>query len=112
MKHRIVYRWKICCAFIILLFHVSCGDFNESSAPAESDTIAPPEWAVDASIYEVNIRQYTNEGTFDAFTEHIPRLKEMGIEILWLMPIHPIGEKNRKGTLGSYYSITDYKDVN
>jgi len=71
-----------------------------------------PEWSVKANIYEVNIRQYTPEGTFHAFTEHLPRLKEMGVKILWLMPIHPIGEENRKGTLGSYYSITDFKEVN
>lgn len=71
-----------------------------------------PQWAVNANIYEVNIRQYTTEGTFNAFAEDIPRLKEMGVRILWLMPIHPIGEKNRKGTLGSYYSIVDYTAVN
>ncbi len=63
-------------------------------------------------IYEVNIRQYTPEGTFDAFRAHIPRLQSMGVDILWLMPIHPIGEKNRKGELGSYYSISDYYAVN
>lgn len=63
-------------------------------------------------IYEVNIRQHTEEGTFDAFREHLPRLHEMGVGVLWLMPIHPIGELNRKGTLGSYYAAKDYKDVN
>lgn len=71
-----------------------------------------PEWAKDAIIYEVNIRQHTPEGTFNAFVKDIPRLKEMGIDILWLMPIHQIGELNRKGSLGSYYSIYDYKSVN
>lgn len=71
-----------------------------------------PEWSADASIYEVNVRQYSPEGTFNAFTEHIPRLKEMGVEILWLMPIHPIGEENRKGPLGSYYAVADYQAVN
>lgn len=65
-----------------------------------------------SNIYAVNMRQYTPEGTFDAFARHLPRLKDMGVEILWLMPIHPIGKLNRKGTLGSYYSITDYTDVN
>ncbi len=70
------------------------------------------EWLKDAVLYEVNIRQYTPEGTFTAFAEHLPRLKELGVDILWLMPIHPISEKNRKGSLGSYYSIADYKKVN
>jgi glycosidase len=72
----------------------------------------PPEWAVNANLYQVNIRQYTPEGTFSAFAEDIPRLQEMGVRILWFMPIHPIGVINRKGTLGSYYSIRDYLDVN
>jgi glycosidase len=71
-----------------------------------------PEWSRNAVIYEVNIRQYTVEGTFRAFEQHIPRLKEMGVDILWLMPVNPIGLKNRKGTLGSYYSISDYMAVN
>jgi glycosidase len=74
--------------------------------------IEHPEWSKSANMYEVNIRQYTEEGTFKAFEEHIPRLKEMGVDILWLMPIHPIGEEKRKGKLGSYYSIRDYKAVN
>jgi len=71
-----------------------------------------PNWAYDAVIYEVNIRQYTKEGTFKAFQKHLPQLKEMGVGIIWLMPINPIGEKNRKGTLGSYYSVKNYKEIN
>ncbi len=69
-------------------------------------------WIDDATIYEVNLRQYTEEGTFEAFREHLPRLKELGVEILWFMPIHPISEIERKGTLGSYYAVSDYKAVN
>ncbi len=65
-----------------------------------------------ANIYEVNIRQYTDEGTIKAFEKHLPRLKEMGVDILWLMPVFPVGEVNRKGTLGSYYAVKDYKDIN
>jgi glycosidase len=71
-----------------------------------------PDWASTATIYEVNIRQYTPEGTFAAFQKHVPRLKELGVDILWLMPINPIGELNRKGKLGSYYSVKDYKEIN
>ncbi|MEA3445529.1 MAG: alpha-amylase family glycosyl hydrolase [Bacteroidota bacterium] len=71
-----------------------------------------PDWAKNSSIYEVNIRQYTPEGTFNAFANHLPRLKELGADILWLMPVFPVGEKNRKGTLGSYYSVKDYKKIN
>lgn len=70
------------------------------------------EWSKDAVIYEVNVRQFTKEGTFKALENHIPRLKALGVKILWLMPIQPIGEVNRKGTLGSYYSIKDYTSIN
>lgn len=63
-------------------------------------------------VYEMNVRQYTPEGTFAAASEHLPRLRELGIDILWLMPVHPIGVKERKGTLGSYYAISDYCAVN
>lgn len=74
--------------------------------------ITHPEWSKNATIYEVNIRQYTEEGTFKAFAQHLPRLKALGADILWLMPIHPIGEKNRKGEKGSYYAVKDYMAVN
>ncbi|HQG56557.1 MAG TPA: alpha-amylase family glycosyl hydrolase, partial [Bacteroidales bacterium] len=74
--------------------------------------VVHPEWSKDAVLYEVNIRQFTPEGTFKAFTQHLPRLKELGVDILWLMPIHPIGIKNRKDELGSYYSVRDYMKVN
>jgi glycosidase len=71
-----------------------------------------PEWSRDDAIYEVNIRQYTPEGTFAAFERHLPRLRAMGVDILWLMPVQPIGVQNRKGGLGSYYSIRDYTALN
>lgn len=77
-----------------------------------SSTPYQPEWTKSANIYEVNVRQYTEEGTFNAFRDEMPRLAEMGVDILWFMPIHPIGEKNRKGELGSYYAVKDYKAVN
>lgn len=73
--------------------------------------IGHPGWARNATIYEVNIRHYTKEGTFNAFADHLPRLNEMGVKILWIMPIHPIGKKNRKGRLGSPYSISDYRAI-
>jgi cyclomaltodextrinase / maltogenic alpha-amylase / neopullulanase len=63
-------------------------------------------------IYEANIRQHTRAGTFDAFRARLDELEEMGVGILWLMPIHPIGHVERKGTLGSYYAVRDYYDVN
>jgi len=80
---------------------------------ALSCTQAPKQQPLENSVvYEMNVRQYTPEGTFAAAQQELPRLKELGIDILWLMPIHPIGVKERKGTLGSYYAIADYKAVN
>lgn len=70
------------------------------------------DWIDTAVMYEVNVRQYTEEGTFAAFSEHLDRIKEMGVNTLWFMPIYSISELNKKGTLGSYYSIRDYKSVN
>ena len=71
-----------------------------------------PSFLAASNIYSVNMRQYTAEGTFKAFEQHLPRLLDMGVEILWLMPVHPIGKLNRKGTLGSYYSISNFQEVN
>ncbi len=70
------------------------------------------DWSRNANIYEVNIRQYTKEGTLKAFQKHLARLQKTGVDILWLMPVYPIGEKNRKGSMGSYYSVRDYRKVN
>ncbi len=74
--------------------------------------IKHPDWAENLTIYEVNLRQYTKSGTINEFMKHLPRLKELGAGILWFMPVQPIGIKNRKGTLGSYYSIKNYTEIN
>lgn len=107
-------------SFIALAFLVvSCIDsgykVNESGDRAASilrgDT-AHAEWSKNATIYEVNIRQFSNKGTINAVSDNLRRLKNLGVKILWLMPIHPIGEEDRKGTEGSYYSVRDYKAFN
>ncbi len=104
----------ICCLMIMIsaIFLPSCNENSPGKTNTGVSKVNHPEWSKNANIYEVNIRQYTPEGTFKAFEEHLPRLKNMEVDILWLMPIHPIGEKNRKGTLGSYYSVKDYYGVN
>lgn len=71
-----------------------------------------PYWIMQGNIYEVNVRQYTQEGTFNAFAKHLDRLKDMGVQTLWFMPINPISKKDRKGTLGSYYAVADYTAIN
>ena len=70
-----------------------------------------PEWARNQVIYEVNLRQYSPGGTLSEFRQHLPRLKELGAGILWFMPLQPVGIKNRKGSLGSYYSIRNYCEL-
>ncbi|HEY4876437.1 MAG TPA: alpha-amylase family glycosyl hydrolase [Puia sp.] len=72
----------------------------------------PLDWSYDTNIYEVNLRQYTTEGSFDTFAKSLPRLRDMGIEILWFMPVTPISIEKRKGTLGSYYACADYTNTN
>jgi glycosidase len=100
-----------CC---LSFFFTAC-----KTKPASPDVKANyPDWAKNAVIYEVNVRQYTPEGTFKAFEANLPRLKELGVDILWFMPINPIGIKDRKfypgekTSLGSYYSVKDYKGTN
>lgn len=94
---------------------LSCNDSGTSTQKssnmnsANGKTVA---WAATTNIYEVNTRQYTVEGTFNAFAKEIPRLKAMGVETLWFMPITPIAQKNKKGTLGSPYACSDYTSIN
>jgi len=68
-------------------------------------------WGNGSNIYEVNVRQYTPEGSFQAFMKHIPRLRDMGVDILWLMPVTPISVEKRQGTYGSYYAASSYTDI-
>ncbi len=83
---------------------------QSADVPASNHTY---DFDVDRAVmYEVNIRQYSEAGTFKAFEADLPRLQELGVDILWLMPIHPISETLRKGSLGSYYAISDYQAVN
>ena len=85
------------------------------TAPVGAPSADPafhPEWSRNSVIYEVNVRQYTPQGTIAALTSHLPRLGQLGVDILWLMPVQPIGVKNRKGKLGSYYAISDYPAIN
>ena len=88
------------------------GIISCSNPVQQTEGVKHAEWLKDATLYEVNIRQFTPEGTFAAFATHLETIKEMGVDIIWLMPINPIGEKNRKGLLGSYYSVKDYYAVN
>ena len=100
----------------MVLSLAGCGNSSKKETFKEDEVVTgertQADWIDTAIIYEVNVRQYTNEGTFAAFSSHLERLKNMGVNTLWFMPIYPISELNKKGTLGSYYSIRDYKEVN
>ena len=109
MKHFYhIYFLKGTVAILFLFFKVSL--FAQNLLPASS--VIHPEWIKNTFIYEVNIRQYSDQGTFQAFEKDLPRLKDLGVGLIWIMPINPIGETGRKGILGSYYSIKDYKAIN
>ena len=77
-----------------------------------STPLSRVEWRHSTNVYEVNLRQYTPEGTFNAFAAHLPRLRQMGVETLWFMPVTPISKERIKGTLGSYYACSDYTRIN
>jgi glycosidase len=106
----LVLIWLL--AVIICQHGVSASGTDKAFPTVDPEPVEHPEWSRNLSIYEVNVRQFSPGGTFKEFEEHLPRLKDMGVGIIWLMPIHPIGEKNRKGTLGSYYSVRNYRGVN
>lgn len=97
--------------FILSLLGSAMAIMGMSQTP-EPTTVKHPQWSRNAVIYEVNLRQFTPQGTFKAFEKQLPRLKDLGVDILWLMPIHPISEDGRKGGLGSYYAVADYKGTN
>ena len=105
--------------FIALcLFTVACTEKRQPKFVAKPTEVKNLDWVKSANIYEVNIRQFSKEGTFNAFAKDLPRLKKMGVDILWIMPVNPIGVEKRKipkgktSSLGSYYSVKDYKAIN
>lgn len=83
-----------------------------SCSEKTGQTPVHPDWAYSSVVYEMNVRQYTPEGTFEAAGQQLPRLERLGVDVIWLMPVYPIGVEQRKGTLGSYYAISDYCAVN
>ena len=125
---------KIALLLIVIIGFVSCKkenktDIKTEEAPMETLNKVTPEMMENGVIYEANIRQYSEEGSFDAFTKDIPEIKKLGVKVIWLMPIFPISETKRKATggdfahliedeaerakmLGSYYAVTDYTKVN
>lgn len=122
---------KIISAFLIATILIGCKTEQKESKKESVKTIAPvsDKMMETAVIYEANIRQYSKEGTFEAFTKDIPQLKELGVKIIWLMPVFPISQTKRKATggnfaskikdpkqrakaLGSYYAVSDFTKIN
>ncbi|MBK8608815.1 MAG: DUF3459 domain-containing protein [Chitinophagaceae bacterium] len=109
MKNKLSHHF----VFLALVFTVGCNEQKNEKTIVEDG--GHPAWSAQTNIYEVNLRQFTKEGTITAFEKALPRLKDMGVDVLWFMPITPIGLEGRKMTeadLGSYYAVKDYKGFN
>lgn len=105
-------RNLVCAAAALALVGCDTAATTSSYEPGDGVQVQSADWVSDAVIYQMNTRQFTSEGTFKAAQEQLPRLAEMGVDIIWLMPIHPIGEEKRKGSMGSPYAVKDYRAVN
>jgi len=110
LSNRVLKLSVFCLVLLMISFPATSSD--EVLMPVPYVQLDHPQWSQDAVIYQINTRQFTPEGTFAAATAELPRLKRLGVDILWLMPVQKIGVKNRKGKLGSPYSIRDYYSVN
>lgn len=110
MMHRALWAGLVAAA--LALPSTAAARTSRDYAPAPYVQLAHADWTRDAVIYQINTRQFTREGSFAAAGKHLPRLAAMGVDIIWLMPIHPIGAVNRKGDLGSPYAVRDYRAVN
>jgi alpha-amylase len=110
-----MYKFLNCLLISFSFFLFSCNNSTQVQSTSLTDTAiidGHPAWIEQGNIYEVNVRQYTPEGTFKAFEKNLDRLKDMGVQTLWFMPITPISEKDRKGKLGSYYAVSNYTAIN
>ena len=105
---RLLRRLPTCALLVAVLLTGWAADRDFSQERARS----APQWLRDAVVYELYPRSFSVEGTFNGITPRLAELKDLGVDILWLMPIHPIGEKLRKGTLGSPYAVRDYYGIN
>ena len=99
---------------LLLVLMTRCREDRKATNAGEwhgNETSDGPEWAQNDNNYEVNIRQYTPEGTLAAFEKHLPRIRKMGVDILCFMPVFPISERKRKGSEGNYYAVSDFRAI-
>ena len=107
MKKTFLLQLACCC--------ISISVFSQTGKTASNQNKridGHPAWIMQGNIYEVNVRQYSPEGTLNAFAKNLDRLKAMGVQTLWFMPVNPISKVDRKGSLGSYYAVSDYTALN
>jgi pullulanase/glycogen debranching enzyme len=105
--------------FVVLTLAAVAALHSATTLPAQArrdvralDARPVAPWVRDAVIYELNVRTFSSEGTFNAVTARLPELQKLGVTIVWLMPIHPLGVVKKKGSIGSPYAVRDYMDVN
>jgi len=115
MNYRLL--WLLWAAPALLLQNCQPSTSATGELTIVSDTLLNtvvnhPEWSRNASIYQINIRQYSPQGTISAVTRDLDRIEDLGVKILWIMPIQPVGELNREGTKGNYYSLSNYRVMN
>jgi glycosidase len=116
MKHRTLHRFFVA-NIVVLLLLTSFSAVVKSQQPAARDfskenARTTPDWVKDAVIYEIYPRQYSQKGDFNSITNDLDRLKNFGVTVLWLMPIHPVGREKAKGTVGSPYAVKDFYAIN
>ncbi len=97
---------------LLLIAVIGLGIISCTTQKTKKQMNLPNDWKHTTNIYEVNIRQYTQEGTFKAFIKEMPRLKAMGVKTLWMMPITPIAQEKKKGSMGSPYAAENYTAIN
>lgn len=105
-----LYRFAFAALVVAASLSTAGAQAHRDVRDQNARAVAP--WVRDAVIYELNVRTFSPEGTFNGVTARLPELKKLGIDIVWLMPIHPLGEVKKKGTVGSPYAVRDYMEVN
>jgi glycosidase len=106
MKNKILVLIVTLISLVNFTFAQQPSDFSKENARPT------PDWIRDAVIYQIFERQYSQKGDFNSITADLDRLKNLGVDVLWLMPIHPVGKEKSKGTIGSPYAVKDYYAIN
>jgi cyclomaltodextrinase len=112
LPSQIALRRALALGWLLLAGAAQPAAAQAPTAPAPQEAGATPAWAAEGVVYELNVRTFSREGTFNAVTARLAELKGLGVTVVWLMPIHPIGEELKKGSIGSPYAVRDFRAVN